>query len=87
MKRRARVLLSTISTAAMTAVFGLPAEASKPSADSARTPIERLASIREAYLLALKNEWSIPGSENDGDQVAQFRNFPNFPNFSNWRNR
>ena len=59
MKRRARVLLSTISTAAMTAVFGLPAEASKPSADGARTPIERLASIREAYLLALKNEWSI----------------------------
>ena len=42
MKRRARVLLSTISTAAMTAVFGLPAEASKPSADGARTPIERL---------------------------------------------
>jgi len=87
MKHRASVLLSTISTAAVTAVLGTPAVAVTPSADADRRPVERLASIREAYLSALASEWSMPVGQSGDDQVAQFRNFPNFPNFSNWRNR
>lgn len=85
MKRLAGILLSTVSAAVVTAAVGRPAAAVTPPADADR-PIERLASIREAYLSTLASEWSMPveGSE---DQVAQFRNFPNFPNFSNWRNR
>ena len=87
MKRRTGVLLSTISTAAVTAALGMPAAAISPSADDDRPPIERLASIRDAYLSALTNDRSASSSQNEDDQVAQFRNFPNFPNFSNWRNR
>ena len=86
MKRRVRVLLSTISAAAMTAIFGSPASATPP-AHGDRPPIERLSSIRKAYLSALADDQSAPSSQNGDDQVAQFRNFPNFPNFSNWRNR
>jgi hypothetical protein len=85
MKRH--VLLSTISTAAVTAALGTPVAVAALN-DGERAPIERLASIRGAYLAALAGEaaWDMPV----GDQVAQFRNFPNFPNFpnfSNWRNR
>ena len=87
MKRRVRVLLSTISAAAMTAIFGSPASATMPTAHGDRPPIERLSSIRKAYLSALADDQSAPSSQNGDDQVAQFRNFPNFPNFSNWRNR
>ena len=87
MKQRTRALLSTISTAAVTAALGAPALAATPSADTDPRPIERLASIREAYLSSLTNEWSMPVEGSGTDQVAQFRNFPNFPNFSNWRNR
>jgi hypothetical protein len=87
MKRRTRVLLSTISTAALTAVLGMPATAMPAPVDADRPPIERLASIREGYLAALALERSGLAEQSGGDQVAQFRNFPNFPNFSNWRNR
>jgi hypothetical protein len=87
MKRRTRVLLSTISTAALTTVLGMPAAAMPPPVDADRRPIERLASIREGYLAALALERSVLGEQSGEDQVAQFRNFPNFPNFSNWRNR
>jgi hypothetical protein len=88
MKRHVGFLLSTISTAAVTAVLGLPAAAAVAPSDEGRPPIERLASIRSAYLSQLAGEaaWDLQA----GDQVAQFRNFPNFPNFpnfSNWRNR
>jgi hypothetical protein len=88
MKRRTRVLLSTISTAALTAVLGMPASAMPPPVvDTDRRPIERLASIREGYLAALALKRSALAEQSGDDQVAQFRNFPNFPNFSNWRNR
>jgi hypothetical protein len=87
MKNSTKALLSTISMAAMTAVLGTPAVAAARTADAERPPIDRLASIREAYLSSLTNEWSMPVESGSGDQVAQFRNFPNFPNFSNWRNR
>lgn len=83
MKRRAGILLSTISTAAVTAALGMPAVAlTEPTQLSA--PIHRLASIRESYLAVLARQ---PNPSDDSDQLAQFRNFPNFPNFSNWRNR
>jgi hypothetical protein len=87
MKRNARILLSTISTAAVTAVLGMPASAITLSADTDRRPIERLASIRDAYLAALTDEALELDQQCGSDQVAQFRNFPNFPNFSNWRNQ
>jgi hypothetical protein len=87
MKQRTRALLSTISTAAVTAALGTPALAAAPSADIDPRPIERIASIREAYLSALTDQWSMPIEGSGHDQFAQFRNFPNFPNFSNWRNR
>ena len=87
MKRRVRVLLSTISAAAMTAIFGSPVSAITPPADDDRLPIERLSSIRKAYLSALEDGQSLPSLQNGDDRVAQFRNFPNFPNFSNWRNQ
>jgi hypothetical protein len=78
MKRSTGLLLSTISTAAVTAVLGLPdIAAAKPAPPPA--PIERPASIREAYLATLP-EARPPQGEN-GDRLAQFRNF------SNWRNR
>ncbi|MET0710473.1 MAG: hypothetical protein ABWY82_27070 [Tardiphaga sp.] len=83
MKRQLGVLLS--STAAVTTVLGASvAAATAPSADE-RPPIERLNSIRDAYLAALAGEtaWDMPVA----DKIAQFKNFPNFPNFSNWRNR
>jgi hypothetical protein len=86
MKRRTGILLSTISTASVTAVLGMPAAAFPSVPESEHPPIERLASIRQAYLSALADEWSMP-VEKGGEHVAQFRNFPNFPNFSNWRNR
>jgi hypothetical protein len=87
MNQRTRALLSTISTAAVTAALGAPALAATPLEGADRRPIERLASIREAYLSSLTDQWSMPVERGSGDQVAQFRNFPNFPNFSNWRNR
>ena len=80
MKRRTGFLLSTISTAALTAVLGMPAAAATAPATEA-APIERLASIRAAYLASLTDP---AVSAEAGDQVAQFRNFPNF---SNWRNQ
>ena len=52
MKRYTGLLLSTISTAAVTAVLGLPDIAAARPAQSP-APIERLASIREAYLATL----------------------------------
>ena len=87
MKRLARVLLSTISTAAMTAVFGLPA-AGEQAVRQRRPAAERAAFVdpRGLSFGAGGTSSPSPGSKN-GDQVAQFRNFPNFPNFSNWRNR
>jgi hypothetical protein len=85
MKRHVGVLLSTISAAALTTASGGPTAATKAPADGDRAPIERLDSIRSAYLATLAGEtkWNLP----IGDQVAQFQNFPNFPNFSNWRNQ
>ena len=82
MKRQLGVLLS--STAAVTTVLGAPVAAATPSGGE-RPPIERLNSIRDAYLAALAGEtaWDMPVA----DKIAQFKNFPNFPNFSNWRNR
>jgi len=71
----------------VTAALGTPTLAATPAADTDPRPIERLASIRDAYLSSLTNEWSMPVEGSGTDQVAQFRNFPNFPNFSNWRNR
>ena len=86
MKRGAGVLFSAISTAVIgTCVLG-PALSRATEVD--RPPIERLTSIREAYLASLPNDdQSAQSSDEGADQVAQFRNFPNFPNFSNWRNR
>ena len=55
MKHRVRVLLSTISAAAMTAIFGAPASAVHAPADVDRPPIERLSSIRKAYLSTLED--------------------------------
>ena len=88
MRKPVGVLLSTISTAAVTAVLGTPAAAVAAPPGNESPPISRLDSIRGAYLAVLAGEaaWDLP----IGDQVAQFRNFPNFPNFpnfSNWRNR
>jgi hypothetical protein len=83
MKRHLGVLIS--STAAVTTVLGAPVVAAPvPFADE-RPPIERLNSIRDAYLAALAGgtAWDMPVR----DKIAQFKNFPNFPNFSNWRNR
>ena len=81
MKRSTGLLLSTISTAAVTAVLGLPEiAAAKPAPPPA--PIERLASIREAYLATLPEACLPQGAAaENGDRLAQFRNF------SNWRNR
>ncbi len=87
MKHRARVLLSTISAAVIAAIFGSPTSVGARPTDAGQSPIERLSSIRKAYLSTLANEQSKAKSPNGDDQVAQFRNFPNFPNFSNWRNR
>jgi hypothetical protein len=86
MKRNMGLLLSTISTVAMTVALGMPAAAVGPPANETR-PIERLASIRESYLATLPETLPAQASGESGDQVAQFRNFPNFPNFSNWRNQ
>lgn len=80
MKHSTRSLLSTISTAAVTAVLGLPdIAAAKPAPPVAA--IERLASIREAYLATLPEARPPHGAAENGDRLAQFRNF------SNWRNR
>jgi hypothetical protein len=81
MKRRAGILLSTISTAAVTAALAMPAPV-RPVEASA--PIHRLASIRQNYLATLAEAQWPQKLPDDADQVAQFRNFPNF---SNWRNR
>jgi D-serine deaminase-like pyridoxal phosphate-dependent protein len=79
-KRGMGLLLSTISTAAVTAVLGLPdIAAAKQTLPPA--PIERLASIREAYLATLPEACLPQGAAEHGDRLAQFRNF------SNWRNR
>ncbi len=85
MKRHLGVLLSTVSSAALTATCGGPAVAALAPSDGDRPPVERLNSIRGAYLATLggEAEWKLPV----GDRVAQFQNFPNFPNFSNWRNQ
>lgn len=87
MKRGAGVLFSAISTAVM-AALGVLGPALSRATEVDRPPIERLTSIREAYLASLPNDdQSAQSSDEGADQVAQFRNFPNFPNFSNWRNR
>jgi hypothetical protein len=88
MKKPVGILLSTISTAAVTAMLGTPGAAVAGPSDDTSSPIARLDSIRAAYLAALASEtaWELPVA----DQIAQFSNFPNFPNFpnfSNWRNR
>jgi hypothetical protein len=82
MKRHVGVLLSTVSTAALTMGCGSAGVATAAPSEGARPPIERLNSIRTAYLAALGGEaaWTLPV----GDRVAQFQNFPNF---SNWRNQ
>ena len=85
MKRGAGAVFSAISTAVM-AALGVSAPALSQPTEVDRPPIERLTSIREAYLASLPDDDQ--SAQNEGtDQVAQFRNFPNFPNFSNWRNR
>jgi hypothetical protein len=82
MKRQVGVLLSTVSTAALTMGYGAAGVATAAPSEGARPPIERLNSIRKAYLAVLGGEaaWTLPV----GDRVAQFQNFPNF---SNWRNQ
>jgi hypothetical protein len=87
MKHRVRVLLSTISAAVMAAIFGAPTSAGARASDVDQPPIERLSSIRNAYLSTLKSDQLKAEAPSGEDQTAQFRNFPNFPNFSNWRNR
>jgi hypothetical protein len=87
MKHRVRVLLSTISAAVMAAMFGAPNSTDARPNDADQSPIERLSTIRKAYLSMLVTDQPKAESPNGDDQVAQFRNFPNFPNFSNWRNR
>ena len=87
MKHRVRVLLSTISAAVMAAMFGAPTSAGARPNDPDQSPIERLSSIRQAYLSTLQTDQSKAESPNSEDKTAQFRNFPNFPNFSNCRNR
>ena len=75
---RARVLLSTISTAAVTAILACRLQPSRLPADDDRRPIERLASIREAYLAALTDEalnWFAERSD-------QSRAIPKLPKFS-----
>lgn len=82
--------LATISSAT-TAVLGLGADAMARPTDIP-PPIERLASIREAYLASLATRDRVTVPDRDGTPLAQFNNFPNFPNFSNfpkfpnWRN-
>jgi hypothetical protein len=71
----------------MAAMFGAPNSASARPTDVDQSPIERLSSIRKAYLSTLVTDRPKAESPSGDDQVAQFRNFPNFPNFSNWRNR
>ena len=57
------------------------------SASSAPSPIERLASIRNAYLDHLKRFEARPIEQEPAKpQVAQFPNFPNFKNFPNFPN-
>ena len=68
MKRSTGLLLSTISTAAVTAVLGLPdIAAAKPAPPPA--PIERLASIREAYLATLPEACLPQGAAENGDRL------------------
>ena len=58
MKHRARVLLSTISAAVIAAIFGSPTSVGARPTDAGQSPIERLSSIRKAYLSTLANEQS-----------------------------
>jgi hypothetical protein len=85
--KRVRVLLSTLSAAVMAAMFGAPPSANARPDDAEQSPIERLASIRQAYLSTLASDPSKTETPDGEDKTTQFRNFPNFPNFSNWRNR
>ena len=64
-----------------------PTSAGARASDVDQPPIERLSSIRNAYLSTLKSDQLKAEAPSGEDQTAQFRNFPNFPNFSNWRNR
>ena len=81
MQRRRSLLLAT--TAAVTIGIGVPTNGTV--ALSGTKPIERLASIRAAYLSHLKVTQDV--SAKDAGETTQTAQFPNFPNFSNWRNR
>jgi hypothetical protein len=82
MQRRRSLLLAT--TAVVTVGIGVPASAAV-NVSGVERPIERLASIRAAYLSHLNMTQG--ASSEDASTSAQTAQFPNFPNFSNWRNR
>ncbi len=82
MQRRRSLLLAT--TAAVTIGIGVPTNGTRRSLRTTK-PIERLASIRAAYLSHLKMTQDV--SAKDAGETTQTAQFPNFPNFSNWRNR
>lgn len=79
MKTTTRALLSTISSAALTAALAGPAFPRPPVANET-APIARLEAIRKAYLASLPAE-EVPTQTDAGpSDIAQFSNF------SNWRN-
>ena len=82
MQKRRSLLLAT--TAAVTIGIGMPGQAAADRLEVAR-PIERLDSIRAAYLDHLRATQGMLATDEAG--TAQTAQFPNFPNFSNWRNR
>jgi hypothetical protein len=82
MSNMRRDLMTTASSLAIAAALTLPVASPHGTIGTAR-PIDRLSSIRDAYLSDLEHR--TPGTTDlAGQQVAQF---PNFPNFGNWRNR
>ena len=84
MRRIRTDLLATISSAT-TAVLGMGADAVARQTDIP-APIERLASIREAYLESLATRDHVTVPDRNGTPLAQFNNFSNFPNFPNFSN-
>jgi hypothetical protein len=82
MQRRRSLLLAT--TAVIAVGIGAPTGAAA-NVPGAERPIERLVSIRAAYLSHLN--MAQDASSEDAGTSAQTAQFPNFPNFSNWRNR
>ncbi|MET4607644.1 hypothetical protein ABIB90_007148 [Bradyrhizobium sp. JR4.1] len=80
--------LATVSSLATTAALTVPSAAAFDRAGST-TAIERVVTIREAYLSYLTAFSSIEHATiraPNGTVIAQFPNFPNFPNFANFPN-